>query len=196
MNGKTYNLTVSELLERAYQSNPQQEVLFDGYSRMSYEDLRRKSFTLALSLQRMGIEKGDKIAVCLPNWNEFVVIYFALAHLGAMIVPFNTRYRSDEIEYVLKNSEAKLAFFTNEFDGVNHVEQFTKAIKQVDTLQSLITVRYENEQFIHYEQLIERDESALFEPLQFNPQQQIFSILYTSGSTGPPKGAMLTTQML
>lgn len=192
MNGKIYDLTVSQLLERAYLQDPEHEVLFDGYSRMSYKELRHQSFSLAHSLQKMGITKGDKMAVCLPNWNEFVVIYMAAAHVGAILVPLNTRYRLDEVEYILRNSEAKIAFFTKEFSGVNHLEQFTKAKKRVNTLKTLITVRYETDEFTSYEQLVQQGDGALFNPVELNPQKEVFSILYTSGSTGVPKGAMLT----
>lgn len=191
MKEKTYHLTVSQLLECAYELNPEQEALFDGYSRMSYQDLRHDSLALAYSLQQLGVIKGDKIAVCLPNWNEFVVIYFAAAHLGAVLVPFNTRYRSDEVEYILQNADVKVAFFTNEFSGNSLFHHFTEAKKRVETLEILITVRHEIDQLASYEQLVQKGDSA-FQPVELNPHNEIFSIIYTSGSTGSPKGAMLT----
>ncbi|GIN97326.1 hypothetical protein J6TS1_31960 [Siminovitchia terrae] len=191
MKEKMDHLSVSELLESVCQTAPGHEVLFDGYSRMSYKDLREQSYSLAASLQEMGIRQGDKIAVCLPNWNEFIVIYFAVAHMGAVIVPFNIRYRINEVEYILRNSEAKAAFLTNEFDGVNHLEQFTKAYQGVDTLKELITVRHSTDAFVSYEQLVQKKESHFTPPIIL-PKEDVFSILYTSGSTGPPKGAMLT----
>ena len=79
---QTKKLTVSELLEEKYKKSPHKEVLFDRTSRMTYEELWKSSLALSASLKKMGLEKGDKIAVCLPNWNEFVVIYMASAHLG------------------------------------------------------------------------------------------------------------------
>jgi len=186
------NLTVSQLLEEKYQRFPEKEVMFDRTNRMSYEELRQSSFALSASLKNLGLKKGDKIAVCLPNWNEFVVIYMAIAHLGAVLVPFNTRYRQDEVEYIVRNSDAKAAFFTEEFSGVNHYNQFTEAKKKVSQLEYLITVRFETEDLLSYEQLIEEGKNESFQPIELDPNEDIFSILYTSGSTGAPKGAMLT----
>lgn len=189
---QTKKLTVSELLEEKYKKSPHKEVLFDRTSRMTYEELWKSSLALSASLKKMGLEKGDKIAVCLPNWNEFVVIYMASAHLGTVLVPFNTRYRQEEVEYILRNSDAKAAFFTKEFDGVNHAQQFTEAKQKVDLLEHLITVRYDTEQYSSFEQLIEEGKKVRFEPVNLDPNEDLFSILYTSGSTGAPKGAMLT----
>ena len=59
--------------------------------------------------------------VCLPNWNEFVSIYFGLASIGAILVPCNTRYQSEELMYILEHSGAKAVFVTEEF---GHAEFF------------------------------------------------------------------------
>ncbi len=185
-------LSVSQLLENVSRREPDHEVSFDGYFRMTYQELWEKSLSLAGSLNELGIRKGDRIAVCLPNWNEFVVIYIAASHLGAVLVPFNTRYRQDEVEYILENSEAKIAFFTETFSEVNHYDQFTTAIKQVTSLETLITVRFQTYGLISYEQLLEKSKQTSFTPLTIDSDSDVFTILYTSGSTGAPKGAMLT----
>ncbi|MGJ9383133.1 class I adenylate-forming enzyme family protein [Salipaludibacillus sp. CF4.18] len=185
-------LSISQLLESAVENGPEREVLFDGISRMSYKDLWEKSISLSSTLQRKGIKKGDKIAVCLPNWNEFVVIYMAISHLGAIIVPFNTRYRTEEVEYILRNSEARVAFFTKEFSGITHAKQFIHAEQTIKSLEMLITVRYEYEGLLNYEDLVEAGKDSTFNPVVIKPEEDVFSILYTSGSTGAPKGAMLT----
>jgi fatty-acyl-CoA synthase len=184
-------LSISQLLKNVCEKDPGHEVMFDGYSRMSYKELWEKSLSLAASLHELGIKKGDRMAVCLPNWNEFVVIYMAAAHLGAILVPFNTRYRQDEVEYILANSEAKIAFFTEEFSGINHYNQFALAINKVDNLKTLISVRCADG-LLSYELLLERSEPASFSPVNIDPVNDVFAILYTSGSTGAPKGAMLT----
>ena len=72
---------------------------------------------VASGLSQKGIHKGDKVMVCFPNWNEFVSIYFSLASIGAILVPCNTRYRSEELMYILQNSGAKAVFVTEEFES-------------------------------------------------------------------------------
>lgn len=192
MNKQPKNLSVSELLEEKYKNHPQKEVLFDRTSRITYEELWEKSLALSASLKKMGLKKGDKLAVCLPNWNEFIIIFMASAHLGTVIVPFNTRYRQEEVEYILRNSEAKAAFFTREFSGVNHFQQFTQAQNKMETLEHLIAVRFEAEKLNSLERLIEGGKNEYFQPVKIDSSEDIFTILYTSGSTGAPKGAMLT----
>ena len=186
------HLSVAEVFESALKNGPECEVSFDRYSRLTYQRLWEESIALAASLQDLGVKKADKIAVCLPNWNEFIVIYLAISHLGAVIVPFNTRYRKEEVEYILTNSEAKIAFFTKEFNGVNHFEQFANAKQQIQSLETLITVRYQDDEHISYQELIENGKNLSLKPVKINPDEDVFSILYTSGSTGTPKGAMLT----
>ena len=186
------NLSVSGLLESVCAKSPTSEAAYDGYQRISYQQLWKDSINLASSLKTIGVEKGDKVAVCLPNSNEFVVIYMAVAHLGAILVPFNTRYRLDEVKYILRNSESKVAFLTNGVKDVNHYEQFTVAKEEIASLETLITVRCEINGLLSYQSMVDNHNNSEFTPVKIDPENDIFSILYTSGSTGSPKGAMLT----
>lgn len=127
---KKYHLTVHQLLENAFQINPKQEAVYDGHRRLTYRELMEESTALAYGLQQLGIKKGDRVAVCLPNSHEFIIILFALSKIGAILIPFNTRYRLDEIEYILQDSGAKVAFFTKEFDHVHHFNQFVEVQKK------------------------------------------------------------------
>ncbi len=187
-----YALNVSELFERAYRLFPEKEAVYDRYRRMTYRELHDESFALAAALADLGIKKGDRMGVCLPNWHEFIVVYLAAAHMGAIIVPFNTRYREHEVEYILENSGARIAFFTESFGGVPHARQFTDAKQKIATLERLVTVRYETEEHDSYGKLIARGRNLPFTPAQIDRKEDVFTILYTSGTTGKPKGAMLT----
>ncbi|GCL71561.1 long-chain acyl-CoA synthetase [Paenibacillus naphthalenovorans] len=187
-----YGLTVTELFERAYKLNPSKEVIYDRSRRLTYQELREESIQLAASLQDLQVEKGDRVAVCLPNWHEFVVIYLALSHLGAILIPFNTRYRQEEVEYILSNSGAKLVFCTDEFGGVPHYEQFSTLLKSSKTLQQMISVRFERPGMLSYHQLLERGKHLPLTFAAIDRREDVFGILYTSGTTGRPKGVMLT----
>lgn len=189
---ESYGVTVAELLNLAKLKYPQKEVIYDGYRRLNYTELDTEANEIASGLSQLGVEKGDRVAVCLPNWYEFVVVYFAIAKLGAIIVPFNTRYRLEEVEYILQNSGAKVVFFTKEFGNVQHFEQFTTVKKTISTLEHLITVRFEAEGYLSYSQLLENGKLNHFLQPLIDVHEDVFSILYTSGTTGRPKGAMLT----
>jgi fatty-acyl-CoA synthase len=187
-----YGLSVSQLLGKAASSRPDKEVIYDNGVRLTYKELENESNELARGLSQLGIKKGDRVAVCLPNWHEFVVVYFAVARVGAILIPFNTRYRNDEVEYILSNSGARAAFFTREFGHVNHYEQFENAKSRVSSLEYLITVRFEENGLLSYRQLLEQGRNQEPPSTEIDPKEDVFSILYTSGTTGKPKGAMLT----
>lgn len=187
-----YGMSVGQLLEKAYRSCPDKEVVYDGVRRISYRDLQIEANELAVGLSQIGITQGDRVAVSLPAWYEFIVAVFAIAKIGAILVPFNTRYREDEAEYILQDSGAKVILFTKEYDKVNHLEQFQSIKKRVQSLQYLVTVRFEQEGLMSYQGLREMGRGSELPEIQVNVEEDVYAIIYTSGTTGKPKGAMLT----
>lgn len=192
MQGTISDRTVFSLLEEAYASCPDKEVIFDQYRRMTYRELYQESLQMAAGLSRLGVNKGDRVAVCLPNWHEFVIILFALTKIGAVLVPVNIRYRAAEIQYILENSEAKVAFIAEKYEDIHHFSLFRSAGQKLNSLQHLITVRFKEEGYTSYEELLKTGESLTVDEAAIRPADDLFSILYTSGTTGLPKGAMLT----
>jgi len=187
-------ISVSEVFEKAYAMNPEKEALYDGYTRVTYQQLYDEVNALASALSQKGIKKGDRVMVCLPNWNEFVSIYFALAKTGAVLVPCNTRYRSEELMYILENSHAKAAIVTGEFGHAKFFKHYLKTNQNNYSLEHIFTVRYKNDEFLSFEELLEIGNNVSLAPPSIDPALDVFSILYTSGTTGKPKGAMLTHQ--
>ncbi|WP_227937907.1 class I adenylate-forming enzyme family protein [Alkalihalobacillus deserti] len=187
-----YGMSVAQLLEKANKSCPDKEVIYDGSRRLSYKDLEKEVAELAGGLHRLGIQKGDRVGVCLPAWYEFIVAVFAIAQIGAIMVPFNTRYREDEAEHILRDSGAKLVFFTKEYDKVNHLEQFKAIRARLKSLQYLVPVRFEHEGLQGYNDLREDGKGQTLPNVSIEVTEDVFSIIYTSGTTGKPKGVMLT----
>ncbi|KKB35190.1 class I adenylate-forming enzyme family protein [Bacillus thermotolerans] len=187
-----YGLSVAQLLEKANQSCPEKEVIYDGDRRITYSALHREALEVAIGLHRLGVRKGDRVAVSLPAWYEFIVAVFAIAKVGGILVPFNTRYREEEAEHILRDSGAKVVLFTKEYDGVNHFEQFQSIQKRVESLQYLITVRFYHSGLISYDELREAGVNQALPEVAIDVEEDVFSIIYTSGTTGKPKGAMLT----
>lgn len=193
MYDKCYGLTVGQLLQKAVSSCPDKEVVYDRSHRITYGELDRLSTQLALGLHHhLDVQKGDRVAVCLPNWHEFLVVYFAASKLGAILVPMNTRYRREEVEYILNDSGAKVAFVPREFGGIPHLEMFEEMLDKAPSLEQLITVRYEDDDHPSFRRLIEEKYDAPLPAIDIDYEEDIFTILYTSGTTGRPKGAMLT----
>ncbi|BAB05725.1 class I adenylate-forming enzyme family protein [Halalkalibacterium halodurans] len=176
--------SVFPLLYQAVQANPKKEALYDLNERITYEQLLERVNELAAIFIEMGVVKGDRIGVCLPNWNETVIIFFAAAKLGATVVPFNPNYREYEIAYIVANAAPKLLFVCEK------VEENVGLAALVADQRQLISVRFKSPFAIPFEQLKRTNKSAI--DVSIVPSHERYCILYTSGTTGLPKGVMIT----
>jgi len=93
----------------------------DGVRELSYLDLQRESLQLAGWLSSVGVTEGDRVAVQLPNWAEFVTTYLAINRLGAILVPVMPVYRTQEVHHILSNSGAVVAVTAGTFRGFDHL---------------------------------------------------------------------------
>ncbi|WP_134705118.1 class I adenylate-forming enzyme family protein [Ammoniphilus sp. YIM 78166] len=189
-------MSVAQLLEKAYRSSPDKEVIYDGVRRLTYHDLQKEANEIASGLAQLGIKPGDRVAVSLPAWYEFIVCVFAIAKVGAILVPFNTRYREEEAEHILRDSGARLVFFPREYDKVNHLAQFQSLKQRVPSLEHLVTVRFEEQNLVSYKHLKTIGVEGHVPKVEVQVEEDPFAIIYTSGTTGKPKGAMLTHRNL
>lgn len=188
---KNVSMVVSDTLRAVCQRDSYREAIYDGYRRLTYKGLDEESNAIASELIKLGIEKGDHVAVCLPNWHEFVVTFFAIAKAGATIVPFNTRYQKSEIEYILNNAKVKAAFFTERIEDNQLWDSFYHCYQNNEFLQHLISVRFEHDEAVSYQEMAEKGDKQCRDFPELSAED-VFIIMYTSGTTGKPKGAMLT----
>ncbi|MED1420350.1 class I adenylate-forming enzyme family protein [Bacillus smithii] len=178
-------LSVYERLVQSVEVYGDKEAIYDLRSRVSYQQLKEDTDRFATVLKNKGIDKGDRVAVSLPNWYETVVIYFAIAKIGAVLVPFNPKYKSYEVEHILKNSEPKIVIASDEFERNFGFE------KALIIVSEAITVRFHLGGFPSFDDLIKDiTEEATVADIDVNTD--LFCILYTSGTTGIPKGVMIT----
>lgn len=170
------------------------EALVFGSRRYTFAELDKQVQQCAAGLYHHGVSKGDKIALLLPNWTEYIVTYFAAARLGAILVPLNIRYRSHEIEYILRNSEAKIIITCAEFASFNYVGLILEMRQNLPDLQHIVVVGQPQGSpgLISWESLLHEAAPNDLPTLELDPKTDLFTIIYTSGTTGVPKGAMLT----
>ena len=188
--------SVAEVLKTVAGEQPRHPCLVLGDRRYSYGQLDAHSSALASALSELGIEKGDRIALNLPNWPEFVVSMFAAAKLGATIVPLNPKYTTPELQYMLRHSEAAVCVTAETWEGVNYLARFENFLAALPDLQYIVSVGQEDlwydDRVYQYEDLLSSGEGRPLPVPSIDPREDIFAIVYTSGTMGKPKGVSLT----
>lgn len=163
---------------------------------LTVAELARRARDMAAALHHLGVEPGDRIAVDLPNWPEFAVSVFAAARLGCVVVPLNPGYTSRELQFMLRNSEATVVVSPERYRGTDYLELFESLLFDLPDLQYLVTVGEEDlwydDRIFQFEDLVSSGESRELPAPDVDPAEDVFAIIYTPGTTGKPKGVMLT----
>lgn len=184
------SLNLAHFLELTVRERPDQTALILDDFRMTYRELGSAVNRVAASLVDMGVERGDKVAVMLPNTLHFSIVYFGILAAGATVVPINVLLRAQEIVHHVDDSEAKAFFVWKGF-----AEEATHAFGACEGCHHLIIVAPpgDNEKPVVGENLnrLLTQASDQFEAVTTMPDDTAV-ILYTSGTTGRPKGAELT----
>lgn len=164
-------------------------VILDQY-RLSYAELAAYARRVANILIAKGIRRGDRVAMLIPNTPHFPMIYFGILHAGGTVVPINVLFKHHEIQQYLEDSEAVLLFAFKMFE-----DEAIKAFNQVETCHQLIVVSTPDDfgdppVGDNFMKLL-LQASPEFDTVQTMPDDTAV-VLYTSGTTGTPKGAELT----
>ncbi|CAN5636598.1 medium-chain fatty-acid--CoA ligase [soil metagenome] len=173
--------------------------VFDDSTSLTYATFREEALRLAAGLWRNGIGRGDRVAIQLPNWTEFVVLTAALSRIGAITVPIMPIYRGDEVAYVLQHSGAVAAVTCGEFRGFDHLAMFEGLRATCPELRSLVVARdVGSEDVVALSDLSVQGELADLD-VELGPDSSPddgFLIVYTSGTTSRPKGCFHTFNTL
>lgn len=111
-------MNISQVLTIIAQKFPARTALICGDERRTYKDFNLRVNQLAHALLRLGMRKGDKVAVLFYNSIPFVEAYFAAIKAGGVFVPVNFRFVGEEAAYILNNSDSRFFFFGDEFSGL------------------------------------------------------------------------------
>lgn len=177
--------TIDSLLTVHLEDKRDKAALVTEKASLTYEELENRSKKVAAYLQKhCGVTRGDRVATIIGNHSTFPVVLFACMKLGAIMVPVNTKLSAEETEYILSHSEIKVLISENDYTTK------MEAIEQRNpTILPASSHRFTIDGEPSFERLLNHDFS--FTPVQVHELDPAF-ILYTSGTTGRPKGAVLT----
>src|SRR3984885_7649487 len=103
-------LNLSVILEDSAKRYPEKTAYIFMETTMSFAEVNAAANQVANGLRDIGIEAGDKVAISCPNLLQFPILYFGIIKAGAIVVPLNVLLKTDEIEYHLRDSDAKAYF--------------------------------------------------------------------------------------
>jgi len=155
--------------------------------RISHLEFYEKTNRLANGLIELGIKKGDRCAILSMNRNEYLECFFGIPKAGGIFLPLNYRLAPDELIFILNNSSAEILIYEGRFEDI------IDKIKSRINVRTYISIEPIANKGVEYEQLL--SQSSREEPEISRTQlcsNDDFCLMYTSGTTGFPKGALLT----
>jgi long-chain acyl-CoA synthetase len=174
-----------EVLDSSAALHPEKTAMYFMDKEVSYKQLSSASGRFAQGLINLGIKNGNNVAIFLSNCPEFVIAYFGIIKAGSTVVPINNMFKQEEAEFILKDA-AVSAIITS----LAYLDIIRPLKAKLKGLSHIILVDGITSDTLNFYEIIERT-TAKLKPLKID-KQSIASVLYTSGTTGQPKGAMLT----
>ncbi len=153
--------------------------------RYTFGQLNERVSRLANGLSNLGVKKGDRVALLQVNCNQCVEAYFAVAKVGAIYVPLNFRTKGDELTYMLNSSESRALLI-----GDRYIELVNSMRQNLTSVQHFISIESKHDGMLYYEELV--SSSSPEEVVTEIDDDDTTILLYTAGTTGVPKGVMLS----
>ena len=189
------NESVETYLDRWATRRPATTAMVDGAGRCTYADLARTVERVAHGLAAHGVERGRVIACQLPNWSEFIVVLLAAARLGAVVNPIPPIYRASELRFMLGRLESCVVVIPRTFRGFDHAAMLAGLRPDLPRVEHVFVARGRpGDGMLPFAALTDTAWEAREgrRALPGTDPDQVNEVIFTSGTTGEPKGVMHT----
>jgi fatty-acyl-CoA synthase len=182
-------INVGQWISKWAAIRPEKIALYSDGRPFTYRVLNGRSVRVANLLNDLGVVKGDRVGALLYNSNEYIEVYFALSRMGAILVPINWRLVPAEVEFILNDSGATALFFGSEFTDLVGKIRGAEALP----IKNFVCIGDRAPSWaVEYEKALEV-RPTVFPSMPTEVEGEDANIImYTSGTTGVPKGAILS----
>jgi fatty-acyl-CoA synthase len=181
-------MNLGYLLQNSAGKYPEKTALVSDAGRWSYKELNQRTDQLAASMLNAGLKKGDRVGLLLYNSRYFVEAYFAAVKIGLVVTPVNFRLTGGEIAYVLNDAQPRLLVYGPEFE-----KTLQSVHDQLVSIREFISPQNSASSLaVDYEKFLSGGEPDIADVASKVCENDPCQLMYTSGTTGKPKGATLT----
>jgi long-chain acyl-CoA synthetase len=178
-------ITFGDIPRKGAKVYPEKTAIIFEETRLTYSSFDERINRLANALINLGYKKGERVAILSENTHKFMEVYFAAAKAGLSVTPLNIRLSDNELAYIINDSESTAMFM-----GDTYEERIIGMRSQLKNIRNYITLDKQFEGCLLYENILK--ESSTSDPFRDGDENDMAILMYTGGTTGLPKGVMMS----